>query len=438
MTKKILTSLDLRGDILIGGTANSTSGYVLTSNGAGAISWAAQGFSRLTSFSYNSSGGTTAGYSGVKSTTSQTISTGSKTFSVSSTGAFLVNDRVRIVYSGDGLFNKWMEGNITALTTNSSITVSIDKISSATGTFAAWTIGIFGITGSAVIETSTGNAYGIPLTITPGPSIGSINIVNSQASGGHLILKGGYAEGSNALPGNVYIEANDFAYDNIDGGWNTGKVVIASANTDTVYIGTTDYSYASSITSNPGATTVNIMEKSSTSYTKVLNLANNGGTTNINIGISSTSPTVKIATSASTAGVIQIGTNATLSSTFNFGKNFVWQPVTGTTSPSAPTSFSTTQLLTAAHLLTFIIQYTGASAGTFTLPTGTLMDSNVQNSFTAMGFDWSIIATAAGAVTVSGGTGHTYVGGTTVSAGTSARFRSTRSTTTVWVTFRIS
>jgi hypothetical protein len=41
MTKKILTSLDLRGDILIGGTANSTSGYVLTSNGAGAISWAA-------------------------------------------------------------------------------------------------------------------------------------------------------------------------------------------------------------------------------------------------------------------------------------------------------------------------------------------------------------------------------------------------------------
>ena len=41
MAKKILTSLDLRGDILIGGTANTTSGYVLTSNGAGAISWSA-------------------------------------------------------------------------------------------------------------------------------------------------------------------------------------------------------------------------------------------------------------------------------------------------------------------------------------------------------------------------------------------------------------
>jgi hypothetical protein len=41
MTKKILTNLDLRGDILVNGTANSTNGYVLTSNGSGSVSWAA-------------------------------------------------------------------------------------------------------------------------------------------------------------------------------------------------------------------------------------------------------------------------------------------------------------------------------------------------------------------------------------------------------------
>jgi hypothetical protein len=41
MSRKILTSLDLNSDILIKGVANTTAGYVLTSNGAGSVSWAA-------------------------------------------------------------------------------------------------------------------------------------------------------------------------------------------------------------------------------------------------------------------------------------------------------------------------------------------------------------------------------------------------------------
>jgi len=65
MAKKQLTSLDLRGDILINGTANSNNGWVLTSNGVGAVSWAAaSGSGSLgyigTTQSTASSGGTTA------------------------------------------------------------------------------------------------------------------------------------------------------------------------------------------------------------------------------------------------------------------------------------------------------------------------------------------------------------------------------------------
>ena len=74
MTKKILTSLDLRGDILIGGTANTTSGYVLTSNGAGTISWSAASSGSL---GYVGSFQTTASAGSTISLTVPSVSSGS-------------------------------------------------------------------------------------------------------------------------------------------------------------------------------------------------------------------------------------------------------------------------------------------------------------------------------------------------------------------------
>jgi hypothetical protein len=68
------------------------------------------------------------------------------------------------------------------------------------------------------------------------------------------------------------------------------------------------------------------------------------------------------------------------------------------------------------------------------------MDSNVNNLFTDMAFDWSVINTAAsGSVTVTLNGAHTVVGNMVVAFGTSARFRTRRSAATpAWVTYRIS
>jgi hypothetical protein len=328
------------------------------------------------------------------------------------------------------------------LQTNGSGVISWAAASGGGSGFTGAGTSITGILGTAVSGTSTATSGSI--TFSTGTASASANF--GTATSGDLTIKTGDVTATDtvngaAVPGNIsidngtpnsidirgvsyiYVGRNNAYSTYIEAGGfpagSTNGVFIGSSGTPKVEIGASD-----AIT---GAYVVNIMARSG-SNTKTLKLATDGGTTSIKIGTGATTPT------------IELGNNATASTTTIKGKVFVWQPVTGTTSPLAPTAIATTgaTTLTAAQLLTFIIQYTGATAATFTIPTGTLMDSNVQNSFTAMGFDWSIIATAAGAVTVSGGTGHTYVGGTTVSAGTSARFRSTRSTTNVWITFRIS
>ena len=85
------------------------------------------------------------GYSGVTSTTSFAIGTGSKTFAVASTGAFVIGDRVRVVNTGSS--TNWMEGVITGLTANTSIVVNVD-VTGGSGTLSAWTITLAGIQGA--------------------------------------------------------------------------------------------------------------------------------------------------------------------------------------------------------------------------------------------------------------------------------------------------
>jgi hypothetical protein len=101
MTKKILTSLDLRGDILIGGTANSTSGYVLTSNGAGGISWAAASGGSLgyigTTQSTASSGGTST-LTGVNTFTGVDRSTSSSSAITSTNITFKTGNAVGTLF----------------------------------------------------------------------------------------------------------------------------------------------------------------------------------------------------------------------------------------------------------------------------------------------------------------------------------------------------
>lgn len=116
-------------------------------------------------------------------------------------------------------------------------------------------------------------------------------------------------------------------------------------------------------------------------------------------------------------------------------------PVSGSAAQAAPTAKTADATLTIAELLTRIITVTSASAVALTLPTGTLTDAGVLGGTLPAdyGFDWSVInlGSSSGAVTMTAGTGHTYVGAAAVAIGTSARFRTRRTAANTYVTYRV-
>jgi hypothetical protein len=105
------------------------------------------------------------------------------------------------------------------------------------------------------------------------------------------------------------------------------------------------------------------------------------------------------------------------------------------------TTLTATATLTIAQLLTYIVQVTSASAVALTLPTGTLSDAGVLNGLGVVNnsFTWSVINTgsASGAITMTAGTAHTYVGNATVAIATSATFKTVKTATNTFVTYRI-
>jgi hypothetical protein len=107
-----------------------------------------------------------------------------------------------------------------------------------------------------------------------------------------------------------------------------------------------------------------------------------------------------------------------------------------------PTAKTADATLTIAELLTGIVTATSASAAALTLPTGALTDAGVAGGTLKadQSFEWSVInlGSSSGAVTMTAGTGHTYVGSVTVAISTSARFRTRKTAADTFVTYRIS
>lgn len=108
----------------------------------------------------------------------------------------------------------------------------------------------------------------------------------------------------------------------------------------------------------------------------------------------------------------------------------------------APTAKTATATLTIAELLTRIVTVTASAAVALTLPTGTLTDAGLFGGLATVGesFEWEVInlGSADGAVTMTAGTGHTYVGAAVVAISTSARFRTRKTAANTFVTYRIS
>lgn len=106
----------------------------------------------------------------------------------------------------------------------------------------------------------------------------------------------------------------------------------------------------------------------------------------------------------------------------------------------APTAKTATATLTIAELRTRIITVTSASAVALTLPTGTLVDAAFTGLPADSSFDFTVInlGSSSGAVTMTAGTDHTYVGAAVVAISTSARFRTRKTAKNTFVTYRIS
>jgi len=104
---------------------------------------------------------------------------------------------------------------------------------------------------------------------------------------------------------------------------------------------------------------------------------------------------------------------------------------------SAPTIETAAATLTIAELLIGIIQYTGTTA-TLTPPTGTNIEGGLPSGFTIdMSFDFSIINTGGGTVTLGPATGITRVGAMAVSTGTSTMFRVRKTGANAYTMYRI-
>lgn len=104
----------------------------------------------------------------------------------------------------------------------------------------------------------------------------------------------------------------------------------------------------------------------------------------------------------------------------------------------AVTAVSTTATLTAAQVAAGVVNTTG-STYTVTLPTGTALDTYFTGVPTInIGFDFSVVNTASGTVTIAvGASGMTALGTLTVTTLVSARFRLRRTAANTYVLIRL-
>ena len=100
-----------------------------------------------------------------------------------------------------------------------------------------------------------------------------------------------------------------------------------------------------------------------------------------------------------------------------------------------PTSKSTTATLTGAEVLTQILNTTGSSYSV-TMPTGTALETAIGSLPTNMAFDFTVVNTASGTITMVVNTGITAVGSLSVPTGTSATYKIRKTASNTFVMYR--
>jgi len=128
------------------------------------------------------------------------------------------------------------------------------------------------------------------------------------------------------------------------------------------------------------------------------------------------------------AGTVRQAIDSAGNSQFLTGAVVVYAP--------APASFAALATLTNANLQTQLIVTTGTTF-TLTMPLGSDLDTLITWSGVDLGFDFSVINTASGTITMAANTGVTIVGRATVLTVVSGRFRIRRTAASTYIMYRI-
>jgi len=110
----------------------------------------------------------------------------------------------------------------------------------------------------------------------------------------------------------------------------------------------------------------------------------------------------------------------------------------GAVMPYAPTpaSLNAAATLTNANIQTQIISTTGTTF-TLTMPLGTTLETLATWAYTNSGYDFYVVNTASGTITIAVNTGVTSLGGLTIATGVSAQFRIRRTAANTFVLYRL-
>jgi hypothetical protein len=200
----------------------------------------------------------------------------------------------------------------------------------------------------------------------------------------------------------------------------TAAINLGTSQTSSVItMGGTAATGAITIGRSTGAQTLNFGTGATTSgATKTINFGTagvSGSTTNIVIGS---------AVSGSTTDVDIYGTVQNIS-----GVNVRWSP--------APASIAAATTLTNANIQGQIINTTGTTY-TVTMPLGTTLETLVSWTAVNLAYDFTVINTATGTITMAVNTGVTSLGGLTIATGVSAQFRIRRTAANTFIMYRLS
>lgn len=267
---------------------------------------------------------------------------------------------------------------------------------------------------SALAATSTGDlntAVGYEALLSNGTGRNQVAVgygALKLATSGRYSVAVGFSTLATATTAENNVAVGAFALNNTTGGTNTaiGDTALSGVTTGQGNIGL-GYISGSQITTG--------------SYNVVI-----GGYTGTAAPISATGSNWIVLSDG--AGTVQQAIDSAGNSQFLTGAVVVYAP--------APASISGATTLTNAQLQAQLINTTG-SLYTVTMPTGTTLNTLINWAGTNIGFDFSIINTASGNITLAVNTGVTSLGSLALGSNVSARFRIRRTAASTYVLYRI-